>query len=194
LSFDNLRTLRLQTTEEFRDKYKVDLTIPTALITVHPETIGYAANEEYIIEFVTALKSIKGVQYLITMPNADTMGNIIRDHLQQFATANPGVAFCFENLGTIGYLSAMKYCSFMLGNTSSGFIEAGFFPKWVINVGERQNGRVQTANIINVPFDAQRIAEAVESLATRALPAGVDLFGDGHAAEKIIAILKNTHA
>ena len=193
LSFDNLRSLQLMSTTEFKKKYDLDISLPTALITIHPETVAFDKNEAYIKEFVQALQEMSGYQYLITMPNADTMGNLVRKHLEDFIAVNPGKAWGFENLGTIGYLSAMKYCAFMMGNTSSGFIEAAWFPKWVINLGDRQKGRLATANILNIAFSKKQILETVQTLKTKQLPAGSSVYGDGHTAEKIIAILKQIY-
>lgn len=193
LSFDNLRNLQLLSVEEFSNKFGIDLSQPTALITVHPETVAFEKNEIFIRIFIEALNELDGFQYLITMPNADTMGNMLRNHLEKYIAQNPGKAWGFENLGTIGYLSAMKHCSFMMGNTSSGFIEAAWFPKWVVNVGDRQKGRLATANILSIPFNKAQILETVQTLKTKQLPASSNVYGDGHTAEKIIAILKQLH-
>lgn len=193
LSFDNLRNLQLLSLEAFHKKFGIDLSKPTILITVHPETVAFEKNETYIRIFTEALNDLEGYQYLITMPNVDTMGNILRTYLEKYILHNPGKAWGFENLGTIGYLSAMKHCALMMGNTSSGMIEASWFPKWVINLGDRQKGRFATTNVCSIPFNKEQILETVHSLKTKQLPAGSNIYGDGHTAEKIIAILKQIH-
>ena len=190
LSIDNLKQLNLFTTEEFYQQFKLDVSLPTILITFHPETVSFQKNEIFADILIETLSSVKGYQYLITMPNADTMGLSIRKKLTEFAQANNAV-FLFENLGTIGYLSAMKHCSLMLGNTSSGFIEAAFFPKWVINIGDRQKGRILTPNIIQVDIDKDQIKEALIKVKNSGAPVlEKDIYGDGTAAQKIIKIIK----
>ena len=82
------------------------------------------------------------------MPNSDTMGNMIRKKINEFSKGENQVKV-IESFGMKGYLTCMKYCIFLLGNSSSGFVEAAFFPKWVINLGNRQDGRIITENIIN---------------------------------------------
>ncbi|MCB0779695.1 MAG: UDP-N-acetylglucosamine 2-epimerase, partial [Flavobacteriales bacterium] len=95
-----------------------------------------------------------------------------------------------DSLGARLYLSCMAHCSMMLGNTSSGYIEASFFPKHVIDLGERQTGRMVTSNIRRCPMDAGTILEAV-AMAGSAPPPAVDHpYGDGHAAERMVERLK----
>jgi len=192
LSFDNLKQLNYYTIDQFYDKYKVDLGKPTILITFHPETVGYQKNELYASELVLALSGIEGYQLLITMPNADTMGSVIRHKLNDFVQKNEN-AFAFESLGMHGYLSAMKHCSFLLGNSSSGCIEASFFPKWVINLGERQRGRVITPNVISCAINSKEILSAVSSVSAKNIPDIIEVFGNGNAAQNIVNILKNIH-
>ena len=192
LGFDNLSSLQLLSIEDFKEKYTVDLTIPTILITFHPETISYENNEKYALELVESLSEIKGYQFLFTMPNADTMGNIIREKLNVFIKNNNN-AFGFENLGTLGYLSAMKHCSFMMGNTSSGCIEASYFPQWVINLGDRQKGRIVTPNMINCIVEKTAILKTVQNIRTKNIPEKISIYGDGNSATKIIKTLKQIH-
>jgi GDP/UDP-N,N'-diacetylbacillosamine 2-epimerase (hydrolysing) len=84
----------------------------------------------------------------------------------------------------------MKYCSKMLGNTSSGFVEASFFPKYVINIGERQKGRILTENIYNCKIEREEIITAVKNFEYMQLDNKIDLYGDGTAASKIVSELK----
>lgn len=189
LSYDNLIDLKLLDIESFKNKYAVDLSKKTILITLHPETVAFEKNEAYVSEFVSALKAIEGYQFLITMPNADTNGNIIREKLNDFVAGNKH-AFAFENLGTIGYLSAMKHCTMMLGNTSSGCIEASFFSKYVINIGNRQKGRIVTQNIRNCSFLKSELIRAVKDYDAFNLSEKITVYGEGNSADKIIQILK----
>ena len=99
-----------------------------------------------------------------------------------------------ESFGMIGYLSCMKYCKFMIGNTSSGFVEAAFFPKWVINLGNRQKGRLLTDNIISVPFSSKKIIEAVKKIElNNNLLSNQNIYGKGNAAQLIIEKITSSH-
>lgn len=187
LSIDNLQSLSLLTIEEFYNKYGVDLSKPTLLTTFHPETVSFHLNETYAKELCGALEKLSDqFQVLITMPNADTMGNIIREGLQKLADKKKGKVFAFENLGTIGYLTAMKHCALLAGNTSSGFVEASWFPKWVVNLGQRQDGRLITENIRTIAVTENEIVNTVLQLSQQTVPSLQHPYGKGQAAEEMV--------
>ncbi len=189
LSIEAIKSLQLLTIEQFQLKYKIDLNLPTILVTFHPETIELEKNEVYIRELIAAIKTLSGNQIVITMPNADTMGLMIRSKLNEFIRGNSN-AIGVESFGSLGYLSCMKHCKMMLGNTSSGFIEACHFRKPVINLGNRQTGRIITPNIFNCPIEKQAILRSVE-MAEKFIPQNLEpIYGTGNAAERIVEILK----
>lgn len=185
LSVDNLASMTFMSKEDIWHSYRIDLEQPTILITIHPETIGFEKNEQYIAEVIAALSTFSDVQQVVTMPNADTSGLIIRNALNRYAEKSPNVRL-IENFGSSAYLSVMKYASLVLGNSSSGFIEAAWFPKWVINLGNRQGGRYRTPNIMDVPFEQEKIRSAVITALNSAVPHVDPVYGDGRASEIII--------
>lgn len=190
LSIDLLASCELMKQEEFMECYGVDLSQPTILSTLHPETVSYEKNILLAEAFAEALLLLPGFQLVITMPNADTFGKVIREKLQQLKQLRKGVHL-FENLGSIGYLSCMKYAKMLIGNTSSGFYDASYFPKWVINLGVRQKGRIRTPNIIDLEFNPASIAETARKIAGLPVPEFEPVYGKGDAAAKMIKILKN---
>ncbi|MBI1767956.1 MAG: UDP-N-acetylglucosamine 2-epimerase (hydrolyzing) [Bacteroidetes bacterium] len=188
LSIDNLKALKLYSIEEFKTNFNIDLQVPSILITFHPETVSLDKNEFFISELLAALSEIEEYQFVFTMPNADAMGNMIRRNINEFASRTPQ-AKVVESFGTVGYLSCMKHCLMMVGNTSSGFIEASFFPKFVINLGDRQKGRILTPNIYSCAIKRQEIIMAVKSYREIQSSSGNTLYGDGNAAIKIMNVL-----
>lgn len=190
LALDNLATLTLFEINEFFENYGIDLNIQTILVTVHPETICPEENKVYIEELAASIMELKNYQVIITLPNADTIGNIVRTRLLQLPLESGNRVKCFENLGTRGYFSAMKNCAFLLGNTSSGIIEAASFNKWVINIGDRQKGRHQSGNVLNTPFDHKSILELVQQIEQSPFFAGENIYFKGNVAQKICSILK----
>ena len=190
LSIDNLHKKELYSIQEFKDKFKIDLNKPSILSTFHPETVSIEKNEVHINELIGAFKILKdNYQIIITMPNADTTGDMIREKLIVFADEYKSIKLV-ESFGMKGYLSCMKYASLLLGNTSSGFVEASFFPKWVINLGDRQKGRIITKNILNTNINISDILKTVEKIKEFELPQDVNIYGDGKAANKIIRKIK----
>ncbi len=192
LSYDNLSSVSLLTISEFKKRFNIDLSVPTILITFHPETVSFQRNEKYISELISALDQTKGYQFVITMPNADTSGNMIRKKLEKFIQSNKQ-SIGVESFGTIGYLSCMKHCSFLLGNTSSGFAEAAYFPKYVINLGDRQEGRLITDNIYNCKVEKKEILKAIKAFNKIKLPDSINIYGKGNTAKKVVNILKDIY-
>lgn len=183
LSIDNLTSIALLSVEEFKEQFGVNMEKPTILTTFHPETVSFTKNEEYAKQLVAALQKVAAsFQIIVTMPNADTMGNVIRKELEVLANNNAGTIFAFESLGTVGYLTAMKYCAMLVGNTSSGFVEASYFPKWVINLGNRQDGRLLTENIRTIGVEKNLIVETINALEAKEVPAVKHPYGNGQAA------------
>jgi GDP/UDP-N,N'-diacetylbacillosamine 2-epimerase (hydrolysing) len=161
LSLDGFMQTDFLTISEFHKKWQVDLEIETILVTVHPETVAFDEVEKHSQILLQTLNYLsKDFQIIITMPNADTYGMIIRNMINQDLRNKKNI-YIFENLGKQSYFTAMKYCSFMLGNTSSGIIEAASFNKYVIDLGERQKGRLTSDNVLNAKFNCNEILEKV---------------------------------
>lgn len=191
LSIDNLVHQPLYTTKEFNEVFNIDITKPSILTTFHPETASVEKNEEFINELIATLSSLMDkYQIIITLPNSDTLGDMVRQKLINFSIGLDNIKLV-ESFGMKGYLSVMKYCSMLLGNTSSGFVEASFFPKWVINIGSRQDGRIITKNIFSIPIEKEIILKTVRVVEkTKNLPSKCNIYGDGKASNKIIKQIK----
>jgi GDP/UDP-N,N'-diacetylbacillosamine 2-epimerase (hydrolysing) len=190
LSIDNIRQTQLLTLEQFKEKYGIDLSIPSILFTFHPETVEFERNTYYINEIIGALDELKDYQIIITMPNSDTMGLQIRSELNKFIKKN-AIAVGVETFGSLGYLTCMKHCTMLLGNTSSGFIEAAGFDKPVVNLGNRQTGRIITPNIFNSQIEKNEIVNAIAKAASYFSSKETKIYGNGKAAEQMIKYLKN---
>ena len=191
LSLDNLNELTLFSKEEFYKHFKISFDKPAVLVTYHPETINYQDNIIHTQELIKALEILsEKYRLIITMPNADTMGNYIREQIQVFSKKRKDV-FMIENFGTKGYFSCMQYVDFILGNSSSGIIEAASFGKYVINIGDRQKGRIASENVLNCTNNSSEILKVSDSIPGRPFPGISNIYGNGTAALKIIDILKN---
>lgn len=191
LGLDNLHEIPRHTLADFERRFGVNLGKPTILFTFHPETVSYERNAEHIQEIIAALETLRGThQLLVTMPNADTMSGLIRESLHAFAARHPNV-FPVESLGTAGYFTALESCEFVMGNSSSGIVEAASFRKYVLNLGDRQTGRIHGPNVLDVPIERTAIQVAADSIRTRLPLDGSNPYGDGHASEKIVSHLKS---
>ncbi|MCU4158143.1 UDP-N-acetylglucosamine 2-epimerase (hydrolyzing) [Carboxylicivirga sp. A043] len=191
LSLDNLNELKLLSINAFKERFKINLELPTVLCTFHPETVGADSNEAYATTMAdTLLELSRRYQIVITLPNADTNGTQIRQAFLELPELSNHKVICVENFGTLGYFSCMKHCSFLLGNTSSGIIEAASFGKRVINIGDRQKGRACGSNVIHTPIIKKEILEAATWIENQGSFKGKNPYDQGGAVDKIIEILK----
>ncbi|QOG03772.1 UDP-N-acetylglucosamine 2-epimerase [Flavobacterium sp. MDT1-60] len=168
--------------------------IPTedyVLVTFHPETMLVNENVQYAEEMERALKKISEDEFIvITMPNADTQGSIYREVIEKLKIQLPNRILLIENFGKVNYFSAMFYAKILLGNTSSGILEAASFRKYVVNVGDRQKGRAQSNNVINCKFDEKMIISSVREAIDLKVYTGENIYFQSNAADNIIKIIK----
>jgi UDP-hydrolysing UDP-N-acetyl-D-glucosamine 2-epimerase len=158
-SLDNLKTMPSMTRVNLEKNLNLDLKKPYVIVTLHPETIGRVSNSKLAECFLNVCAE-KDIDFIVTMPNADPGGNEIRTIIKKTAEQNDKF-HVFENLGTRAYFSLMKYASAMAGNSSSGIIEAASFRLPVVNVGNRQKGRVRGINVIDCGFKDEEIHKAL---------------------------------
>jgi GDP/UDP-N,N'-diacetylbacillosamine 2-epimerase (hydrolysing) len=167
LSLHNIDKLKLLSIEEFKEKWNIDLSIPTILITVNPETVNFKKNQFFAKEMVDTIEELSDdYQIVINPPNADTNGTIFRNAFVKLQKKKKSIII-IENFGSQSYFSCMKHAAILVGNTSSGIVEAASFQKYVINIGDRQKGRFAPENVIHLPFDSKKIIETTKKYITK---------------------------
>jgi UDP-N-acetylglucosamine 2-epimerase (non-hydrolysing)/GDP/UDP-N,N'-diacetylbacillosamine 2-epimerase (hydrolysing) len=190
-SLDNLASVKRLTIAELKSRFCLCLTPETLLVTFHPATLEYEDAGRQAEELLAALKA-SGRPVVFTMSNADTGGQVIREHIRRFVLAEPS-AQAVENLGTEGYFSVLALCTAMVGNSSSGLLEAPSFGLPVVNVGSRQSGRVRGRNVIDVGCGREEIGagirRATDPAFRKSLQDLANPYGDGNAAQRIVAKL-----
>lgn len=191
LSLDGVKDMEFVDEDVLRTEFE----IPEGdfiLSTFHPETVNIENNKDYAREMSEALKQL-AEQYVIvvTMPNADTLGSIYRKELFNLEEALPDQVVTVENFGKANYFSAMKYASLVVGNSSSGIIEAASFGKYAVNVGNRQKGRAQSENVINCAYKANEIVSSVQEAIECGIYEGGNIYYQEDVADKIIEKIKD---
>lgn len=193
LSLENLKNIDFLSVEAFKNKWQIDLNIKTILVTVHPETVAYQKNLAYCEATIKALEQLANeFQIVITMPNADTAGMVFREAFETLAKKQQSIKI-IENFGTQSYFTCMKYAKLMVGNTSSGIVEAASFQKYVLNLGDRQKDRLCGENVIHVPFNHDLIVKNTLEYATKEYN-GENIYFKSNPSEIIIQILKKEYA
>ena len=190
LSLDNIEGMKFLSKKAFQENWGINIHKPYILVTVHPETIAIERNKEFAREIIKALEQLlKERQIIITLPNADTVGSIYRNAFNHIKNNFPKQIHLIENFGTQSYFTCIKYADFLIGNTSSGIIEAASFHKYVINLGDRQLGRLASENIIHVKFDHLQILSTVKTLNNK-FYSGRNIYKIDKAAPIILEALK----
>jgi len=192
MGLDNLRDLRFLSLAELNERYDLALNERPLLITFHPVTREYEQTESQVRELLAALGRFD-MPMVFTYPNADTNGRVIISMIEDFVGSHPR-ARAVANLGSEAYFSLMKHAVAMVGNSSSGIVEAPSFKLPVVNIGSRQTGRIAAANIINVGYGRDEIAAGIAKAGDpefrKQLDDLVNPFGDGHASELLLHTLK----
>lgn len=151
---------------ETKSKFGIDVD-EFVLCTFHPETIQPERNKEFAHLTADVLSKLSySIPIVITLPNADSYGSLYRSVFTKLASATANEIILIENFGRKHYFSALTQARFVLGNSSSAIIEAASFSKMVINVGDRQKGRMRSENVIDLPFDYQKILSNCQTLLT----------------------------
>jgi UDP-N-acetylglucosamine 2-epimerase (non-hydrolysing)/GDP/UDP-N,N'-diacetylbacillosamine 2-epimerase (hydrolysing) len=194
-SLDNLRGFVPVPESELAERVGLSLDCPPLLVTFHPVTLEYAAARQQIGEVLAAIEA-SGLPVVFTAPNADTNGQDIRDAIESFVARRGASASFVLNLGTRGYFSLMQKALLMLGNSSSGIIEAASFSLPVVNVGDRQRGRIHGENVIDVPCTRDAILPALRAAGASSFRDRIrgmkNPYGDGNAAKVIVDVLRRT--
>ena len=193
VGLDNLRTIKMLTRSELEASYGLQLAGPFLLATYHPATLEYEQAEWQIDELLASLQETH-MPIIFTLPNADTGNRVIRKKLEQFVTSNPSSRLV-DNFGVQAYFSLMNLAAAMIGNSSSGIVEAASFQLPVINIGTRQRGRIRTRNVIDVGYCRTEILmgiqQALESQFRASLNGLVNPYGNSEASSVIVQCLKS---
>lgn len=168
LSLENIKNMQLLEIEAFESKWGIDLSLPSILVTIHPETVAFEKNQEYADEVYRALIKIsEDFQVIITMPNADTLGTVYREMYTKLKFAAPSMVHLIESFGTQSYFTCIKHAALVIGNSSSGIIEVASFGKYAINLGDRQKGRLASENVIHIPFQSVSITDVFNKFSNK---------------------------
>jgi UDP-hydrolysing UDP-N-acetyl-D-glucosamine 2-epimerase len=189
---DRLARLAALSRDELARRIGLPLRRPTLLVTFHPVTLEAEETAAHVEELAAALAATDG-DIVITYPGADAMYGTVVQRFEALAVARPRTRLV-TGLGEDGYCSLLREADVMVGNSSSGLIEAPSFALPVVNVGNRQRGRLRAANVIDVGYGRAEILSgirrALDPAFRRSLTGMVNPYGDGRAAPRIVEVLE----
>ena len=192
-SLDHLRRSRLLSRKELEKKLQVDLRSAPYLVAYHPVTLLRDTTQE--AEALFSALPQTNVPIFFCYPNSDAGNHALLERTKKFLTTRTN-ARLFVNLDPVTYWSLLRDVSLLIGNSSSGIMEAASFSLPVVNVGFRQKGRERARNVLDAEPEAlairAKIAEAASRSFRESLAGMTNPYGDGHAAEKIVQVLTST--
>lgn len=194
LGVDNIKRMKLLDREALEQSLGIQLGEKSLLVTFHPVTLETGTAADQMAALLAVLDGQHDTQLVFTMPNADTDGRVLKTMIEQFVAQHAN-SRAYTSLGQLRYLSCLAHVDGVVGNSSSGLLEAPSFQKGTINIGDRQRGRLQAASVINCEPTRESITTALKHLYSAGFHTGLrnvrNPYGEGGASEKILATLKS---
>lgn len=195
IGVENIIKMKLMSKEELEESIGFELGDSYSLVTFHPVTLEDSTSENQIKELLEALDTIEDMKFIITKANSDSDGRLINKVIDEFCINNKDKYISFYSMGYQRYLSAMKYCDMVIGNSSSGIIETPSFKKPTINIGDRQKGRTQAKSIINCRPIKDEIIDSIKFAKSNefkeVLSSVINPYENGETSNKIMIEIKN---
>ena len=161
IGVENIKKLKLLSKEKLEEEIHFSLQKPYAVVTFHPVTLEESEALKQVEELLAAIEQYQDMSFIITGANADAGGGIINDRIFAYGKERKNI-FITSSLGQKKYLSALKYAEFVMGNSSSGIIEAPSFGIPSVNIGDRQKGRIRAKSVIDCEIKCSAIVQAIE--------------------------------
>lgn len=192
---DNIIKLKLLDREGLSRELDIPKDKKIGVVTYHPVTLEHNSSKQQISELLAVLKKEEGIFWVFTLTNADTNGRIVNKMIGKFVKEHPERSRLYPSLGQRRYLSLLKNASLMVGNSSSGLIEAPSFQLPVVNIGDRQRGRIRALNVIDVKkckreYISDAIVKTLSAEFRESLKGLKNPYGEGNSSEKIVNTLK----
>ncbi len=187
---DNIKELNLLKREVLSEAIGFQLDKKYFMVTYHPVTLSQSAGASGLSSLLSVLDEYPDYQLIISYPNADTNYRELIDILNQYYRKNKNRTFLSRSLGQLKYLSCLKHCEFVIGNSSSGIIEAPTLGIPTINIGDRQKGRITGDTVINCDDRKEAIKNAIDEALSKKFSKRFKIaknpYGSGDASKKIV--------
>lgn len=195
LGVDIIKNIKLLTKSKLENKTGFNFGNKNLLVTYHPVTLENETSEQQFDELLNCLNKLDDTKIIFTLSNSDTHGRIINTMIKSYVRNHALNAKAFTSMGQVNYLSTLQFIDGVVGNSSSGLLEAPTFKIGTINIGDRQKGRLKANSVIDCNPNQKSIALAIGKLYSKDFQDILKLtknpYGHGNASSKIIKILKN---
>lgn len=194
IGIENIKEIDYLSKGELEKSLDFNLGNQFALVTFHPVTLEDSTSSDQFENLLSALNAFPNLRVLFTKANSDTNGRVINNMIDSYVSQNPDRAIAFYSLGLKRYLSAMNYTDLVIGNSSSGILEAPAFFKPTVNIGDRQKGRIKADSVIDCKPVTEDIIRAINIALDNEFRDKIKMqdnpYGDGEVSTKIITEIK----
>tara|TARA_B100000989_G_scaffold298400_1_gene287543 strand:- start:35620 stop:36789 length:1170 start_codon:yes stop_codon:yes gene_type:complete len=194
MGIENIKRLKLLTKEQFQKKINFKLNTKNILIAFHPVTLEKKTSKKQFQELLDAIDELEDTNIIFTKTNSDMEGRIINQMIEEYTDKNSNKSISFTSLGQVNYLSALLHIDLIVGNSSSGLLEAPSFKIGTVNIGDRQRGRIKANSVIDCLPKKKNIIDSIKKIYSsefkKLLKNVENPYGDGAASSKIIKVLK----
>ena len=197
MGIENIKRLNLLSKEEFEKSIDFKLNKKNILVTFHPVTLENSTAKEQFQELLEAIDELENANIIFTKANSDTNGRVINQMIDEYVAKNSHKSIEFASLGQLRYLSALQYIDAVVGNSSSGLLEAPSFKIATVNIGDRQKGRIKALSVIDCEPKKEEISKAFEEIYSKEFQKKLknveNPYGKNCPSKQIIEVLKNVN-
>ena len=195
MGIENIKRLKLLSKENLEKKIDFKLNIKNILISFHPVTLEKDTSKKQFLEILEAIDDLKDTNIILTKTNSDMDGKIINSMIDKYVAKNKDKSISITSMGQLNFLSALQHIDFIIGNSSSGLLEAPTFKIGTINIGDRQKGRIKAKSVIDCSPNKKSIKDAIKKVYStefqNLLKNVKNPYGDGCPSQTIVKILNS---
>lgn len=197
MGIESIKRLKLLSREEFEKSIDFRLNKKNILVTFHPVTLENLTAKEQFQELLDAIDELEDTNIIFTKANSDTDGRVINQMIDEYVAKNSHKSIGFSSLGQLRYLSALKFVDSVVGNSSSGLLEAPSFKIGTINIGDRQKGRIKAESVIDCEAKKVEISKAFGEIYSKEFQEKLknveSPYGENCPSNQIVEVLKNVN-
>lgn len=195
MGVDSIQRMKLLSQSELEEAIKFKLNKKNLQVTFHPVTLENNTAGAQFKSLLNALEKLEDTNIIFTGANSDTDGRAINHMIKRYVSKHPGKAVYFTSMGQLKYFSALQFVDGVLGNSSSGLLEAPSFKVGTINIGSRQQGRIKADSVIDCEPESDSISAALFKLYSpdfqKKLKKTINPYGNGGASAQIKKLIKS---
>jgi len=195
IGIDNIKRLSLLSRKDTEESIGFSLGERNLLITFHPATLEKSTSKEQFSNLLGALDELEKTNLFFTKTNADTDSRVINKMIDEYVKNHSDKAIAYTSLGQLRYLSVMKHMDGIVGNSSSGLLEAPSFKIGTVNIGDRQRGRIRSESVVDCDSSMESILSSIRKIYSHPFKEKLisieNPYGNGDTSTKIAKTISN---